>query len=124
MKKLIFSIGLTTITALAHGQGTIAFGNSALTRVRICAGNQLLNATSADGLIIGVFFGPDASHLTQAQGTASIGTTDGVMINAPSVFALAGTDPGQVVSLQIRAWDAAGRFNGHTDVRQVTLAPT
>jgi len=113
----------------AYAQGTIAFGNSALTRVQIRENGVVRgNATAADNLIIGVFFGQagaSESTLTQAPGLAAIsGTTAGVLVNAASVFALPGTEPGQIVSLQIRAWDATGKFEGHTDVRQVTLAPT
>jgi len=46
------------------------------------------------------------------------------MINAPSVFFLPDTNPGDVVSLQIRAWDSGRGYYGATDVRQVTLGPT
>jgi len=70
-----------------------------------------------------------------APGLATIGPVDGVMINAPGVFPLPGTEPGQVISLQIRVWDAAlgpdgwndarlncsGRFYGETWVSQMTV---
>jgi len=53
------------------------------------------------------------------------------MVNAPSVFGLPGTQGGQVVSLQIRVWDAAKGTEGwrtgiyaQTAVAQVTLGPT
>jgi hypothetical protein len=134
MKKVLFVIGFTTIAILAHGQGTIAFGNGTLTRCVICDSFSLPRlATAADGLAFYVFWGPagSAAHelvqVQQAGPTATIGTTAGVMINAPSVFAIPGTEPGQVVSLQIRAWDVATggqRLYGQTDIRQVTLAPT
>jgi len=64
MKNLLLIISLATIPSLAHGQGTIAFGNSALTRCIICpnpTGSPPRNATAADGLIIGAFYGPAAA---------------------------------------------------------------
>jgi len=132
MKKQLLTLALVAMTSVAaYAQGTIAFGNSALTRVQLVdlSGTQR-NALATDNLKIGVFFGPagaSADALTEAQGTAGIGTTAGVMTGAASVFALTGTEPGQIVSLQIRAWDDAGlvdRARSRTDVRQVTLAPT
>jgi len=126
MKKLFLTLYLVTIAALAHGQGTIAFGNSALTRIQIpLPDGTLRNATAADGLVVGVFYGPAGSpceSLVQAPGLATIGNTAGVLVNAPSVFPLPGTEQGQVVSLQIRAWTPL--LCGETDVRQVTLGPT
>jgi hypothetical protein len=127
MKKLLLTICLAAITEFAHGQGTIAFGNGTLTRVMVCDAGQLRNATAADGLTFAVFFGPassfDLTEVQQPAPKATIGGVPGIMINAPSVFALPGTEPGQVVSLQIRAWTAFG-LTAQTDIRQVTLGPT
>jgi hypothetical protein len=132
MKKHLLTLALVAMTTVAaYSQGTIAFGNSALTRVQLVQlDGTTRNALASDNLKIGVFFGQagaSADALTQAPGEAGIGSTAGVMANAPSVFALPGTEPGQIVSLQIRAWDDAGtvdRERSRTDVRQVTLAPT
>ena len=136
MKKTLLTLALVALTTVAsYAQGTIAFGNGTLTRVTVrnLDGSARGNATAADGLTFAVFFGPagaTADALTQVQQptpSATIGTTAGVMINAPSVFGLPGTDGGQVVSLQIRAWDTltGGRaMIGQTDVRQVTLGQT
>ena len=139
MKKLITTVVLALIATVCHGQGTIAFGNSALTRISIRSldGSVRGNATAADGYVFGVFYGAansPGSHLQLAPGLAHIGTTAGVLANAPSVFPLPGTEPGQIVFLQIRAW--AGSFGedwlaacragffGETTVTQVTLGPT
>lgn len=128
MKKPLLTFGLIGCTvASALAQGTIAFGNSALTRIKLCDGQALRNATAADGLTISVWFGPAGSSawdLTMAPGTATIGATTGVMINAPSVYALPGTEPNQVVSLQIRASGAGGLYMMQTKVAQVTLGQT
>jgi hypothetical protein len=136
MKKTLLTLALVALTAVAsYAQGTIAFGNSALTRVQFRAGapgTATVNfdpATLGANIQIGVFVNGSA---TPVPGFATIGTTAGVMINAPSVYALPGTQEGQVVSLQIRAWETGaandwqhpGRFYGETDVRQVTLGPT
>lgn len=128
MKKTLLTIALVAMAAVSSfAQGTIAFGNSALTRVQVALpGTAARNATTADELTISVWFGPagaNADALTQAPGTASIGSTAGVMVNAPSVFALPGTEPNQVVSLQIRASSPTG-LQGQTKVAQVTLGQT
>ncbi len=128
MKKLLLTLGLIGIAVLANAQGTIAFGNNVASRITIAYPLPPRLLTSSDGFTFGVFFGPAGSGsdvLQQAPGTATIGaTTPGVMTGAPSVFALPGTEPGQVVSMQIRGWNAAGTFLFFTDVRQVTLGPT
>ena len=134
MRKAFITLALAALTAIpTYAQGTIAFGNSALTRVFIeLPGSPVRNyCTAADGVNFYVFFGPagttDRAALTQVQQAdpkASIGTTAGVMINAPSVFALPGTEPGQIVSLQIRAWNADHSLFMETPIIQVTLAPT
>ena len=125
MRKLLLTLGLIGITTFAHAQGTIAFGNSALTRIVLPLGDGTSrNTTVADGLIIGAFYGPaGTTDLVMAPGTATIGSTAGIMVGAPSVFALPGTEAGQVISLQIRAWNNQGWF-GQTKVAQVTLGPT
>jgi hypothetical protein len=137
MKKALLTLALVALTTVASfAQGTIAFGNGTLTRVtvRILDGSLRGNATAADGLGFYVFFGAagttDPAALTrvdQPAPIATIGTVDGIMVNAPSIFPLPGTEPGQVVSLQIRAWDIATggqRLAGQTVISQVTLAPT
>jgi hypothetical protein len=131
MKRILLHLtALAGMVSFAHGQGTIAFGNSSLTRITILppGGVPARNATAADGLSIFAYYGPagttDPAGLRQAPGAASIGTNPGIMINAPSVFPLPGTEPGQVVSLQIRAWNPDRSLCLETDIRQVTLAPT
>lgn len=128
MKKLLLTLGIISCTlANTLAQGTIAFGNSALTRVQIALpGSPARNATAADRLSISVWYGPAGStrdQLVMAPGVATIGSDAGVMINAPSVFALPGTSPNEVVSLQIRA-ESPNNFCAETKVAQVTLGQT
>lgn len=125
MKKTLLTVALVAMAAVSSfAQGTVAFGNSALTRVLVReASGATRNATAADGLTISIWFGPAGSGrdaLAQA-GTAQIGATAGVF-GAPSVFALTGTEPNQVVSLQVRA--EGGGLAGETEVKQVTLGQT
>lgn len=142
MKALLLSLALEGATLVAHAQGTIWFGNSTLTpiSVRLLDGTQRL-ANAQDDLLIGAFYGPGgtiAGPFMVAPGLATIGPVDGVMINAPRVFPLPGTEPGEVISLQIRVWDAAlgadgwqaarmncaGRYYGETPVHMFFVAPT
>lgn len=129
MKKTLLTIALVAMAAVSSfAQGTVAFGNSALTRVTVTdpAGTKR-NATAADAISVSVWFGPAGSAaeaLAQAGAAATIGSTAGVLINAPSVFALPGTEPNQVVSLQIRATGNNGLLVGQTKVAQVTLGQT
>jgi hypothetical protein len=122
MKKSLLTLALVALTTIAsYAQGTIAFGNSALTRVTVAIpGTASRNATAADGLTIGVYYGAEGASrdaLQLAPGTASISsTTPGVLVNAPSIYQLPGTEPGQVVSLQIRAWNQAGTLFGETPI--------
>ena len=133
MKKLLITLGLSVLALTsALAQGTIAFGNGTLTRITVLdlPGVGARNATASDRLAIGVFYGQD--YLTLAPGVAGIGPNAGIMMNAPSIFSLPGTEAGQVVSLQIRMWsntygsdwEAVCRDNaylGATAVKQVTL---
>jgi len=142
VKTLLLALILEGATTLAQGQGNIAFGNSSLTpiSVRLLDDTQRL-ATAADDLLIGAFYGPAGSladALVIAPGLATIGPTDGLMVNAPNVFPLAETEPAQFVSLQIRVWDAAlgpdgwsearqscvGRYYGETRVGMFAVGPT
>ena len=130
MKKTLLTLALVAMaTVSSFAQGTIAFGNSSLTRVTVTGTDGIKrNATAADGISISVFFGPAgaaADSLALAGNAASISTaTAGVMTGAASVFALTGTEPNQVVSLQIRARSADGLLVGQTKVAQVTLGQT
>jgi hypothetical protein len=134
MQKTILTLFLFAAVAQAHSQGTIAFGNSALTRVTaIYVG--VVPTTLA--LNFGVFWGtnPESVSDTPVLPLGHSSTTTAGIIVAPSVYAIPGTEPLQTVFLQIRGWDASfgtdwraardsGSWFGQTDVRQVTLGPT
>jgi hypothetical protein len=109
MKKPLLNLTVLAATAsFAHGQGTIALGHSALTRINIRSypDGTFRNCVFSDNIVVGVFYGPTGTtpeQLTFVPSLATIGSTGGVLANAPSVFALPGTEAGQIVSLQIRA---------------------
>jgi hypothetical protein len=127
MKKLLLTLALVAATAATYAQGTIAFGNSALTRFTVNGAPATLGTAFSFGVFVN-----GSDQPVPALGVSST-TTAGIIV-APSVYALPGTDPLQVVSLQIKGWDAsfasydaaraAGGLAGSTDVRSVTLGPT
>ena len=127
MKKLLLILGLIGFSVFGHAQGTFALGNSVLTGIQFVECRNVpfgptRLATAADGLTFSVWFGPPGGNpeeFVQVRSTATIGPTPGVLVNAPSIFALPGTEAGQVVSLQIRV---DGPWFGQTSVEQVTLS--
>ena len=129
MKKLILAFVLAAATfSDAHAQGTINPLNGTLTRIRIdsnCNGildDEDRNVTVTDGLIIGVFWGEAGSDPTHFAGQMTVGSTAGILVGLPSIFALEGAgEAGTVVSLQMRA--IGGLYRMQTPVRQVVLAP-
>jgi hypothetical protein len=128
MKKLLLTIGLAAIAITdTHAQGTINWRNTVTTPILVSLfGSPPRIATEADGLSFGLFVGPagsSAEALVPVPGTASIGAVDGVLINASSVLPLPGTEGGQILSLQVRAWDSVGQMLIGPPVRQVVLGP-
>ena len=130
MKKLLLTLGLIGCTlASALAQGTINPLNGALARFKIDTNGDGIgdrNVTAAEGFVMAVYYGPagsSESELTMYADVMRIGTTDGVFTGLPSILALPGTEPGQVISLQMRVCNPLGGY-GETSVKQVTLGPT
>jgi len=123
MKKSLLTLALVALTTVAsYAQGTIQFNNSALTRVMVAIpGQAVRQANASDNLIIGVYYGPEGiqsdtdARWQLAPGTASVGA-GGILANASGNFPLPGTNPGDVVSLQIRAWTTDGSLSGQTRI--------
>ena len=140
-KKLLTTLGFSVTTIVAcSAQGTIAFGNSVGTPIKIygASGNPSgHNMTAAEqaqyNIAIGVFYGPAGSqNLTQlAPGLGLIGQTPGVLgsisgNNVLHLFTIPGTSPdgGSVVALEVRLWiSVTGEIIARTGVRDVTLSP-
>jgi len=142
MKKQLLTIAFAAMATVAsYAQGTIAFGNSVGTAIRIVGDSvnpASHNMTAADqarnNIAIGVYYGPAGSQeLTLlAPGTGVIGTTAGVLAsvlgaNVLNLFAIPGTsaDGGTVVSLQIKAWDTVTgqQYQVNTRPIDVTAGP-
>ena len=127
MKKLLITLGLFVLTLTsARAQGTINFANGFLARITVAdsSGGTGRNLTAADGFLFSAWFGPaGTTDLVQAPGEFGISAITPGVIDAPSVFALPGTETGEVVSLEIRARDSAFGIVCRTGIRQVTLGP-
>ena len=130
MKKLLLTLGLAGLTlSSALAQGTINPLNGTLTRFKIDTNGDGVgdrNVTAAEGFVMAVYYGPagsSESELTMYPDVMRIGTTDGVFTGLPSILALPGTEPGQVISLQMRVCNPLGWY-GATVVKQVRLGPT
>lgn len=130
MKILLLTLGLATLTlAGAHAQGTINPLNGALTRVRIdsnCDGildAEDRTATAADGIRIGVFWGPAGETPSTLAGEMTVGA-GGLMTGLPSLFSVDGWgDAGTIISLQMRASIGNSFPIARTDVKEFVLAP-
>jgi hypothetical protein len=81
-----------------------------------------------------VFWGTNRNELTMALPLGTNSTVTAGLIVAPNPYPIAGTEGGQMVYLQIKAWPAAYGTNwlaalnsfanfAETDIRQVTLDP-
>lgn len=129
MNKLLLALGLVAFTTLVQAQGTINPLNGTLTRLKWDSnGNGVIdsndnNLTTADGLRLGVFWGAAGGPADTLAGVMTIGSTSGIMVGLPAIFALPGAgDVGTVVSLEIRVVDSL-EWCGRTGVKQVALAP-
>ena len=134
MKKLIIMISSLTVASLAHGQGTVAFGNAVLTAVQLRdpqSGTPTRVPTSIS-LNYAIFVN---GSTTPVMPLATSSTTTAGLIVAPNGnrYPIPTVAPGTTVPLQVRGWSAefgadweaaraAGAFYGETDVRQITLA--
>lgn len=124
----------------SYAQGTIQFANGVLTPVKLLNwvdGNAIVSPfPTTIPMVYGVFVnGSDTPVLPLGNNT---GVNAGI-INASSLYPIPGTEPGQVVTLQVRGWSAsfgtdwraaadaagtAGAWFGQTEVRNVTLGQT
>lgn len=132
MKKHLLTLAIAVVSAIAYGQGTIGFPNSALTAVKINDGVTTVNVAANAAIVYGVFV---AGSLDPVLPLGIASATAGV-IGAAGIYQLPGTVGGQVVALQVRGWSSSfgndwqaammspGAIFGQTDVRNVTLGPT
>lgn len=135
MKRFILTLGIAILTAAgASAQGTINFGNGIPSRVQF---RDLLGGTHpvAFPFNVAVYFAETPGEwqgpvLPLGRSISSTGDFTG-----PAILQIPGTEAGQVVSMQIYAWNAqfgddpyqawlAGAGTAATDVRQVELGMT
>lgn len=125
MKKLLLTLGFAATALFAHAQGTLNWGNGALTRIVIVPlGGSGFSPTAADGFTFTLYFGPagsTADQLVPATPPAHIGAVPGVLTDAQSVLVLPTTD--STISIQVRATHPDGLPMRNPPVRQIALGP-
>lgn len=129
MKKLLFTIALVISTATSTwAAGTINSLNGPVRRIaldfdRDGVADRL--ATAADGIKMGVFYGPagsSASELLAYPQFAFIGDYDGIFTGLPGILQIPGMHPQDIISLQMRFTDSHG-LQAETPVIQTRLGP-
>src|SRR4030095_1244697 len=136
-----FAVLLMLWPAATKGQGTISFSPSVLTSVRVCTdlncSQGYPNLPTTASIVFGVFWSAIRAplDLRSLQPVLPLGSSYGIpgLINVPlaSAYPIPGTEPGQKVWLQVRAWSARFGTNwqseqwlSQTDVREIVLGPT
>lgn len=140
MKKLILTLVLATAAAFSYGQGTVGFANGTLTRFTLVDDATGLSAQVPVGTAVsyGLFWSTSqGGTYTLVQPLGTQGTTVGIMtVASGGAYQIPGTDPGQVVWLQVKGWSSsygndwaaaqrdyeakvAGTIWGQTDIRQL-----
>jgi hypothetical protein len=107
MRKTIVVFAAVSIACQLslYAQGTVQFFNSALSKLKYqdVAGAPLVDMPV--GVVVGLYWGtsPDSLHLEPRPWTI---VTPGLFgtSQATGVYPLTGSNPGEVVSIQIRAW--------------------
>ncbi len=115
MKKTLMPllVGFLGLAApLCHGQGTIQFLNTALSKLRYTDSPGASPVDMPVGAVVGVFWGRTTTSLTLAENTVTIVTPG--LFNGGTVYALPGSNPGELVFLKIAAWYNKGGVTPRT----------
>lgn len=136
MKKTLLTIALVAITTVvSFAQGTFNPVNGPTSRLRIDVnGNGAFdtgvdrNALASDGIKIGVFIGAAGQEATTQVGTMTVGTTEGLMVGLPTLFAPSAngldTAAGAQISLRFAVDESVrGAWRGDSGSKTITLAP-
>src|SRR5215204_3270577 len=103
MKKTLFTLALVGLSAVAsYAQGTIQFLNTFQQKLGLIEVPGGVRVDAPAGTVVGVFWGTSADNLTLVPATTTI-TTPG-QFNGGAIYALPGSNPGDIVSLKIAAW--------------------
>jgi hypothetical protein len=144
MKRILLTLALAVAATFANGQGTLQFANGTLTRFQLDRhdGSARVNVPIDTQLIYGLFWGTSAANVSQTPqsptGGQNTAATGAGLISVPNgtAYQLPGTNPGDVVFVQIRGWSSSfgsdwqaasrtvGAIYGQTDVRSFTLGPS
>lgn len=127
MKKLLLaaSLALACVRSV-QADGTIQGSPGAFYRIQLAFGETYRYPSVADGFTFGIFYGPAGgglSQLTVAPQMATVSPTTGLVTGWPLIMPLPGTNPGDEVLLQIRAWSERFPMEFHSNVGLVTLMP-
>jgi hypothetical protein len=127
-KASLLTILSLFIACSIQAQGTIQLGNSVGTPIRWVGPDGLAGrtVTLADQVYLTIWFANPGEELVQAAINPIQVVNNGLLGGGSySVFQLPGTEGGQTVSLQIRAYQNDPLCQvGATRVAQVTLGPT
>lgn len=85
--------------AATYAQGTIAFANSFLSKLKIIDAPGAAAADAPIGTVVGVFYGPNLAQQTDGVRMAAAG-----IWNGGAVYALPNAAPGEATTLYIAAW--------------------
>ncbi len=132
-KSQLLVLSFLVSAAASHAQGSIAFLNPPTVLFRWYDGRAMPVDINA-GLNYGIFIGATATSLSDQPAvplaTGSV-SAPGRMAGVPAVYLLDGTQPGQIVFAQVRAWDKTfgndwrtasthvGSYYLETDIRQL-----
>jgi hypothetical protein len=111
MKKTLLTLAIGVLAiATSYGQGTIIFPNTIGSRVQweTAAGSRTyVNVPIGAPIVYGVFWGTTADSLQLNGGPLGTASTAGIgIINAPSVYALTGTTPGDTYFMKVGGWSS------------------
>lgn len=142
MKKALLTLALVALATFVNAQGTIQFANNAGTRFNVNGVrpvNASLGGPAAGLYTFGCFYGTTevaARNATQTAAPLGANTAVGGLITVANAnaFQLPGTDAGQTVFIQFRAWESrfgadfsAAKLGGlyaETPVLPFVLGPT
>lgn len=111
MKKTLLSLAIGVLAiATSYGQGTIIFPNTIGSRVQwqtAVGASTYANVPVGAPIVYGVFWGTTADNLQLNGGPLGTASTAGAgIINAPAVYALQGTTPGDTYFMKVGGWSS------------------
>jgi len=132
MNRLMIALMFGTPVA-ADAAGTITLINSPLSRMEVFESyTNTVPLPTSSRYYFGVFWGTNRTSLQLALPLGTNSTRVPGILDAPTPYPISGTQPGQTVFLQVRAWSAGFGTNwpgpswpspAETSIKQITLGP-